>query len=272
MTDQLETLRTALEQGELELKGQFLLGSNYTFLINIHHEGEEIPAVYKPQRGENPLWDFPEASLAWREVAAYLVSEALGFSFVPLTVLRADGPFGPGSLQQFIEYDPAYHYFTFSECDRQRLRPVVLFDLLVNNADRKGSHLLIEKDTNKLWLIDHGLCFHAKDKLRTVLWDFAGEPIPEELQAALRIFRFSLHPLLRSPVPACSDGQARAALAQAGQAPLPSTLHVSLSTTLAPYLQPDELVALAARADRLLADPVFPHPPEDRRAYPYPPL
>ena len=261
-----------MEHGEIALQGQFLLGSNYTFLVKVCHEGREIPAIYKPARGENPLWDFPEASLAGREVAAYLVSEALAFDFVPLTVLRADGPFGPGSLQQLIEYDPNYHYFTFSASDRQRLRPVILFDLLVNNADRKGSHLLIEKSTNKLWLIDHGLCFHAADKLRTVLWDFAGEPIPEELQAALRIFRSSLHPSLPSPVPACPGGQSRAALSQAGQAPLPSTLHVSLSTTLAPYLQPDELASLAARANRLLADPVFPHPPEDRRAYPYPPL
>jgi uncharacterized repeat protein (TIGR03843 family) len=241
------SLRQALENGEIALQGQFLLGSNYTFLITIHHEDAEIPAVYKPQRGENPLWDFPEASLAGREVAAYLVSEALGFDFVPPTVLRADGPFGPGSLQQFIEYDPNYHYFTFSESDRQRLRPVALFDLLVNNADRKGSHLLIEKSTNKLWLIDHGLCFHAEDKLRTMLWDFAGEPIPEDLLAALRAFRSTLYSARSAP-------------------------HASLSTTFAPYLQPDELAALAARADRLLADPVFPHPSEDRRAYPYPPL
>ena len=241
-----EIILPALTHGEIELKGQFLLGSNYTFLVTVHHEGVEIPAVYKPQRGENPLWDFPEASLAGREVAAYLVSEAMGLGFVPLTVLR-DGPFGPGSLQQFIEYDPSYHYFTFSESDHQRLRPVALFDLLVNNADRKGSHLLVEKGTNKLWLIDHGLCFHAEDKLRTVLWDFAGEPVPDELLAALRAFRSTLS----SPL---------------------STLLPPRSTPLAPYLTPAELAALAVRADRLLANPVFPHPPEDRRAYPYPPL
>ena len=240
-------LKNALEHGELELKGQFLLGSNYTFLVKVRHEGQEIPAIYKPARGEQPLWDFPEASLAGREVAAYLVSEALGFNFVPLTVLRADGPFGPGSLQQFIEFDPNYHYFTFSESDRQRLRPVALFDLLVNNADRKGSHLLIEKGTNKLWLIDHGLCFHAEDKLRTVLWEFAGEALPDELLATLRTLR--------------------SILAHSRSAP-----HAPISTTLPSYLQPEELASLAARADCLLANPVFPHPPEDRRAYPYPPL
>jgi uncharacterized repeat protein (TIGR03843 family) len=133
-------LKQTLEKGEISLQGQFLLGSNYTFLVTVHHDGQEFPAVYKPTRGEQPLWDFPEASLARREVAAYLVSEALGFGLVPLTVLR-DGPLGPGSLQQFIEYNPNYHYFNFKPADRQLLRPVVLFDLLINNADRKGSHV-----------------------------------------------------------------------------------------------------------------------------------
>ncbi len=243
-------LETALLHGTLELKGQFMLGSNYTFLVTVRHEDVEIPAVYKPQRGENPLWDFPEASLAGREVAAYLVSEALGLGFVPLTVLHADGPFGPGSLQQFIEYDPNYHYFTFSETERQRLRPAAFFDLLINNADRKGSHLIIEKGTGKLWLIDHGLCFHAEDKLRTVIWDFAGETIPPELLAILDTFRSTLLPSLSSL-----------------HAP-PSTLHASLST----MLTPTELTTLASRAERLLAKPIFPLPPEGRRAFPYPPL
>jgi hypothetical protein len=247
----------ALTHGQIHLKGQFLLGSNYTFLVTVHHEGTEIPAVYKPQRGENPLWDFPEASLAGREVAAYLVSEALGFGFIPPTVLRADGPFGPGSLQQFIEYDPNYHYFNFSESDLQRLRPVALFDLLVNNADRKGSHLLIEKGTDKLWLIDHGLCFHTEDKLRTVIWDFAGEAIPDDLLAILSTFRASLIPPRSTLLPPPSTLHAPR-----------SSLHASLSTLLAS----DELKALASRADRLLAEPVFPHPPQDRRAYPYPPI
>jgi hypothetical protein len=144
-----------------------------------------VPAVYKPSKGEQPLWDFPENSLAWREVAAYLVSEALGWNFVPYTILRDEGPFGPGSLQQFIDYDPNYHYFTFKDEDKARLRPVVLFDLLLNNADRKGSHVIIQKRTRKMFLIDHGLCFHEEDKLRTVIWDFAGQPMPPELLADL---------------------------------------------------------------------------------------
>ncbi len=233
-------LYAALQDGEIELHGQFLLGSNYTFLVNVRHIDQTLQAVYKPMRGEQPLWDFPEASLAGREVAAYLLSEALGFHFVPFTTLREDGPFGPGSLQQFIPYDPNYHYFSFTPADRQRLRPVALFDLLINNADRKGSHLLIEEGSDRLWLIDHGLCFHEDDKLRTVIWDFAGEPISQELLAFIE--------------------------------PLRSGLPASLSADLQRYLSPGELAALERRAQELLDAPVFPSPPEDRRAYPYPPL
>lgn len=233
------TVQQALENGEISLQGQFLLGSNYTFLVTVKYQEQEIPAVYKPMRGEQPLWDFPEASLTGREVAAYLVSEALGFGFVPLTVLR-DGPFGPGSLQQHIEYNPNYHYFNFKPADRLRLRPVALFDLLVNNADRKGSHVFFQRRTRRLFAIDHGLCFHADDKLRTVIWDFAGEDIPPELISALGTFR--------------------------------SALRLNLTADLQPYLRPEEIAALGSRLSALLASPVFPLPPEDRRAFPYPPL
>ena len=239
MSQEKNHLQTTLEQGEIELKGQFLLGSNYTFLVTVKHEGHELPAVYKPRRGEQPLWDFPEASLAGREVAAYLVSEALGFGFVPFTLLR-DGPFGPGSLQQFIEYNPNYHYFTFKPADRGRLRPVALFDLLVNNADRKGSHVFFQKRTRRLYAIDHGLCFHVEDKLRTVLWDFAGEAFPDGLVSALKSIR--------------------------------ATFHSSLTPVLTPYLLSEEIIALASRLEALIAAPVFPLPPADRRAFPYPPV
>jgi uncharacterized repeat protein (TIGR03843 family) len=235
----LDALKPALEQGEIELKGQFMYGSNYTFLVNVTHAGAEIPAVYKPMRGEQALWDFPAASLAGREVAAYLVSEALGFGFVPLTILR-EGPFGPGSLQQYIEHNPNLHYFTFKPADRQRLRPTALFDLLINNADRKGGHILLQKRTRKVYLIDHGLCFHAEDKLRTVIWDFAGEAIPPGLVAALKSFQV--------------------------------VLHNGLSAALQPFLTAEELAALDARTGALLANPVFPQPPDDRRSFPYPPL
>jgi hypothetical protein len=232
-----------LVQGELELKGQFMLGSNYTFLVTVHYQGREIPAVYKPSRGEQPLWDFPESTLAGREVAAYIVSQALGFNFVPYTVLRDDIPtYGPGSLQLYIDYDPEYHYFSFSADDKRRLPPVALFDALVNNADRKGSHVLIEKETRKLWAIDHGLCFHEKDKLRTVLWDFAGEAIPEKLVRCIA---------------AVPDMLASGA---------------ELHTALRPYLAPREILALEARARRLVEAGIFPSAPKDRHAFPYPPI
>ena len=228
-------LITAIECGNYEIKGQFTFGSNYTFLVSVEHEGSEYPAVYKPLRGEQPLWDFPENSLAGREVAAYLVSEHLGFHIVPFTILRQDGPFGAGSLQQYIDYDPEYHYFSFSEPDRQLLKPVVLFDLLCNNADRKGSHVFFEKDTHHLYAIDHGICFHEEDKLRTVLWDFSGQKIPEDLLAPLSRIR-------------------------------------SLLPSLEPYLNPRELSALCSRADSIVKKGTFPRQPRDRRAMPWPPL
>lgn len=228
-------LHSALQCGEYELKGQFVLGSNYTFLVEVRHEGSSYPAVYKPSRGEQPLWDFPENTLALREVAAYLVSEALGFHIVPYTTLREDGPHGSGSLQQFIDYDPNYHYFSFSGEDRQLLRPIVLFDLLVNNADRKGGHVFFENGTHQLYAIDHGICFHEEDKLRTVLWDFAGQKIPSDL-----LNRLSLSPRLLAD--------------------------------LQPYLSSDEISALCARAEYLRKKGTFPRQPRDRRAMPWPPL
>ena len=234
-----QKILTILQQGQVELRGRFGLGSNATFLVSVSHAGSLLPAVYKPMRGEQPLWDFPPASLAGREVAAYLVSQALGFDFVPPTVL-CDGPYGPGSLQLYIDHNPNLHYFSFSPADCQRLRPVALFDLLINNADRKGSHILLQKRTRRLYLIDHGLCFHLEDKLRTVLWDFAGEPIPPELMTALGALRESL----------------------------PG----GLSSRLGEYLLPEEVTALAFRLRALVATGSFPLPPPDRRAWPFPPL
>ena len=118
-------LQTVLQHGDLELKGQFMLGSNYTFLVDVCYQDTTFPGVYKPSKGEQPLWDFPESTLALREVAAYIVSEALGFHIVPFTTLRDEGPYGTGSLQQFIDYDPDYHYFNFSEEDKQWENPQV---------------------------------------------------------------------------------------------------------------------------------------------------
>jgi hypothetical protein len=241
MTQAAPNLIEVLERGEIIVKGKFLWGSNYTFLVDIEHDSQVVKGVYKPTRGERPLWDFPAASLAHREVAAFLVSQALGWDFIPETVYRRRGPVGAGSLQRYIEHDSDNHYFNFDAETRQRLRPVVLFDLLVNNADRKGGHVILDYD-NKLWLIDHGICFHAEDKLRTVIWDFAGEPIPNNLLQNLKMF-----------LPQLND-----------DAPLGKTLSAHLSR--------GEIKAMAARGQALLDDCVFPNPDPDRRPYPWPPL
>lgn len=239
--DRDDDILKTLSEGEIAITGEFLWGSNYTFAASVHRGSHHLLAVYKPTRGERPLWDFPRASLAKREVAAYLVSEALGWRLVPSTVYRNDGPIGPGSLQLYIEHDPEYHYFTFSPEDRQRLRPVALFDLLINNADRKGSHVLIDRE-NHLWLIDHGICFHREEKLRTVIWDFAGEPFPEELLTAVNRLSEQLQP-------GCD-----------------------LAHRLEDYLTTEEIAALAARARRLVEIARFPGPHPNRRPYPWPPV
>ncbi len=237
-----QTILAALQKGKLTLQGQLISGSNYTFMLRVESQDWSGQAVYKPVRGEQPLWDFPERSLARREVAAYVVSQALGWELVPPTVYRRRGPFGAGSLQLFIPHDPNKHYFTFSEAEKQRLRPVALFDLLINNADRKGGHVLLDEEGH-LWLIDHGVCFHKDDKLRTVIWDFAGQPIPQELLEALQSFLTALE----NP-----------------ESPL--------RTELKPLLRPGEIRRLAARAQNLLANPVFPLPSGQRRPYPWPPV
>ncbi len=236
-----EHILQVLKSGALRLEGEFLWGSNSTFYIIVSAEDQEWKAVYKPMRGERPLWDFPPRTLAKREVAAYLVSQALGWELVPPTVFRKDAPFGAGSVQLYIEHDPEYHFFTFSMQDRQRLRPVVIFDLVVNNADRKGSHVVVD-DTGHIWCIDHGICFHEQDKLRTVLWDFAGEPLPQELLQDLK--------RVENDLSERSDWVKQ----------------------LQTYLSPSEIAALHWRIDLLIRNPVFPDPPEHRRPYPWPPI
>ncbi len=171
-------------------------------------------------------------------MAAYVVSRTLGWDLVPPTVLRPDGPAGPGSLQLFVDADPERHYFSFSAAEKQRLRPAALFDLLINNADRKGGHVLLG-ESDHLWLIDHGICFHMEDKLRTVIWDFVGEPIPDELLAGLRAFRRGMKE------------------------------DAALQAELAALLSAPELSALRARAGRLLRLKRFP-PPGAGRPYPWP--
>ncbi|TMK86913.1 MAG: SCO1664 family protein [Actinobacteria bacterium] len=168
-----------LSRGEIRPLGLLPNASNYTYLAEVRDGEEEALAVYKPRDGEAPLWDFPEGTLCRREVAAYVLSRALGWPGVPPTVLR-DGPGGPGSVQLFIEASPLEHYFTLREACPDDFVPVAAFDVVVNNADRKGGHCLRATD-GRVWVVDHGVCFSAEPKLRTVIWDFAGEPVPDPL-------------------------------------------------------------------------------------------
>jgi uncharacterized repeat protein (TIGR03843 family) len=201
---------TALLHGDVELEGRLPWSSNATFVVVLCCDGASSRAVYKPGRGERELWDFP-GGLYRREVAAYVVSEALRWNLVPETVTRADGPFGPGSYQRFIEADFSQHYFTLVEDERHHdaLRAIAAFDLLVNNTDRKSGHCIIDGD-GRIWGIDHGLCFHEDPKLRTVIWDFAGEPIDAGLLDDVERLATSLPPELN----ALLDGAERAALAR----------------------------------------------------------
>jgi len=173
----------ALADADLAIEGRLPWSSNLTFLVAV--DGGRLRAVYKPLRGEQPLWDFP-GGLYRREVAAYALSEALGWGLVPPTVAREEGPFGEGSLQLFVEADYSQHYFTLLEEERfdTVLRTMCAFDVVANNADRKSGHVLRGTD-DRLWGIDHGLCFHPSPKLRTVIWDFAGEEVPAGLLADL---------------------------------------------------------------------------------------
>jgi uncharacterized repeat protein (TIGR03843 family) len=189
-----------LSGGEIELKGRMPWSSNGTFLVGLcmaagASVGEVLrgDAIYEPARGERPLWDFP-GGLYRREVAAWRLSEALGWAIVPATILRLDAPLGQGSLQTFVDADFSEHYFTLLERDdlHPQLRRIAVFDLLANNADRKSGHCLLTRRPTMtpkddvethIWGIDHGVCFHDEPKLRTVIWDFAGERIEPNLLA-----------------------------------------------------------------------------------------
>jgi hypothetical protein len=231
----------AIESGALELLGLLPNSSNYTFLARATPSppGDPTLAVYKPHRGESPLWDFPEGSLGRREVAAYLVSVALGWPNVPPTVLR-EGPEGPGSVQLFVPFEPQEHYFTLQERFPDAFRAIAVFDLVVNNADRKGGHCLLGED-GRIWAIDHGVCFHEHAKLRTVIWEFMDEPIPQALVDTLGGFGRAL---------------------DAG---------TSWRERLAPLLAEEELAAMTRRVEAIVADPVYPTPVGER-PYPWPPV
>jgi uncharacterized repeat protein (TIGR03843 family) len=223
-----------LTDGAIDVVGRMPWSSNATMLVTVTDGGDTARAVYKPGRGERPLHDFPPG-LYRRELAAYELSAWLGWDLVPATVLRPDAPLGPGSLQRFVEADFEAHYFTLyeDEATHDQLRRVCLFDLLANNTDRKSGHCLLDVD-GRVWAIDNGLSFHHHFKLRTVIWEFAGEPIPDDLL----------------------DDVAR--LHEDGPPP-----------ALVSLLDPFELDAVTARAGAILADPCFPIDTTGHR-YPWP--
>lgn len=232
-----------LAAAELEVVGRLAYSSNGTFLVRCRPPAGAGSAavrlgVYKPAAGERPLWDFPEATLYRREVAAFELSRWLGWDLVPPTVSRAEAPLGPGSVQAFVEHDPEQHYFTLLDGHRRELKRLAYFDMLANNADRKGGHCLVDA-AGRVWAIDNGLTFHAEPKLRTVLWDFAGEPLPN------------------------AERRAAARLAKALEA------GADVAGILGALLLPEEVSALQERARVLSRPGVFPAP-ESSWAFPWP--
>jgi uncharacterized repeat protein (TIGR03843 family) len=225
---------TLLARGEVELEGRLPWSSNATFVVDLCLEGAAGRAVYKPYRGERDLWDFPDGIFT-REVAAYVVSEALGWGIVPETIAREDGPYGVGSYQRFVEADFSQHYFTLLEDERHHptLRAIAAFDLLANNADRKSGHCIVDGD-GRIWGIDHGLCFHEEPKLRTVIWDFAGEPIPDDLLGDIDRFATDQPAALT----ALLDGAERAALARRAAAVVRSGHYPDPDPSRRPYPWP----------------------------------
>lgn len=175
-----------LSTGHIDVEGRMPDSSNGTFLVTVTLGDDSLRAIYKPLRGERPLWDFP-SGLYKREIAAYRLSEAMGFGLVPLTIER-DGPAGVGSLQQFVEADFREHYFTLFESRPQlhdQFRRLAAFDIVANNTDRKSGHCLVDAD-ERVWAIDNGLCFSADFKLRTVIWEFGGEFVPDDVLESVR--------------------------------------------------------------------------------------
>lgn len=227
-----------LLRGEIDVEGQMPHSSNATFLVHVEYEGRSHPAIYKPMRGERPLWDF-EPGLHRREVSAYLLSETLEVGVIPPTVLR-DGPLGEGSVQWFVTADHRQHYFTIYEAYPElhdRLRAMALLDIIANNTDRKSGHCLLVPSTHEapasVWGIDQGLCFSPQYKLRTVIWEFADEPIPDWLLDAV------------------------------------AKLCERVPMEIAALLNDDEVEAIRGRAAWCVENRVFPTDPGGRR-YPWP--
>jgi hypothetical protein len=227
-----------LREGHADVLGRMPWSSNATYLVNLSLDGDEMLAIYKPQRGERPLWDFPRGTLHRREMAAYEVSQALGWDIVPDTAVR-DGPAGIGMMQRFVEHDPDEHYFTLLAEHPGEFRRMAAFDVVINNTDRKGGHCLRAARHGQIFGIDHGVSFHAQWKLRTVIWDFAGEPIGAGVRGDLVGLLDAL----------CTG---------------------SLRDRLRDLLDRYEIDALRARTEHLLAAGVLPEPDREYHSYPWP--
>ncbi len=239
---EFDTVLMLLARGEIVAPELVPQGSNYTFLVTVlGSDGASLRAIYKPQRGEASLWDFPSGTLYLRERAAYLISEALGWRFIPPTVIR-EGPHGIGSLQMYVEHDPAMSYFDLRDSGRHasELQRICLFDWLANNADRKAGHCLLGRD-GRIWGIDQGLTFNVAYKLRTVIWDFVSAPVPPELLADVRML---MDRLQRSD---------------------------PLTEVLGQALDAAEMQALIRRLQDILGSPFFPRP-GPHRSVPWPPV
>ena len=227
-----------LREAELSVEGRLVDASNATLYCVATLAGTTAPVVYKPVRGERPLWDFPDGTLAGREVAAYLVSEATGWGVVPPTVLR-DGPFGSGMCQLWVDVDEQVDLTALARSNHPDLRRMAVFDAVVNNADRKGGHLLPCAD-GRVFGVDHGICFSAEDKLRTLLWQWRGLPLTDEAVEVLSRLRAEL------------------------EGDLGAALHELLTVT--------EVRATVARVDRMLTSGRHPEPSPDWPAIPWPPF
>lgn len=228
-----------LECGDLEVLGRLPYASNATLLARVRHDGIEGLAVYKPRRGESPLWDFPPGTLCLRERAAFLIDAALGWGLVPPTVLR-DAPLGVGAVQLFVDEDDSVDDLDeLLEAHEDKLRRIAAFDVVANNADRKAGHCLLDR-SGRLWAIDHGVTFNVEHKLRTVLWAFAGDALAPDVLSDLKRLAAGLQ-----------DGP--------------------LAVELARLLHASELRALEDRVDALAASGRFPHPGPGRRHIPWPP-
>jgi len=231
-----------LRNGALTVEGQLIDASNATLFCDVTLGELSAACVYKPITGERPLWDFPDGTLAARETAAYLVSSQTGWDIVPPTVLR-DGPFGPGMCQLWIDVDETVDLVELARSDHPGLRRMAVFDAVINNADRKGSHLL-PTDDGHIFGVDHGVSFHVDDKLRTLLWRWRGDPLPADILEVLR----RLH------------------------RELTETPNSHFGCELAGLISRREYAATTRRIERLLAIGRYPTPSDDWPALPWPPF